>query len=384
MNPRVFLRFCPVLLLPILVAPLAAQGPTGRAWCFSNVGDSVYYSSNVFDDHMKAGSPYRSRVMGYEYAQYLYGHYDMGHAGPFAGNCTSYTGTVLAETARQTNELQATQAKKRLVSVAWSYNPDSAEVEFSYTALGEQGGHGPDLPKRKDDEGFCLTDNYAEPLYTSAVFPVPASGANLGAWQIAWMKYLGGKYGFKGEVYCSNNGRGDPRRMVAARIKGAKDTGRKVIETGWSYTAPAAVAAKPDDDPEPPKPGAPPPPPSAQLRDAAAKTSSEALGACQNDRLVSGAFDCYMVQRMVYNYIIAHPADATTPAAAFLANDKLDCKDCINQFAETWASNRAMSNGYSGPKSHCVGPKFLAAIKAKPYANRVKEFFDAAMKACPK
>lgn len=383
MSSRVVFRFSPLFLLPIVLAPLAAQNPTGRAYCFSNVGDSVLYSSNVFDNHMKAGSPYRSRVMAYEYTQYLFGHYDMGHAGPFAGTCGSYTGTVLAETARQTGELQATQAKHRVVSVSWSYDPDSAEVEFSYTAQPGE-GHSPELPRRTEDEGFCLTDNYAAPLYTSAVFPVPSSGANLGGWQIAWMKYLGGKYGYKGEVYCSNNGRGDPRRMVAARIKGAKDAGRKVIETGWSYTAPAAVAAKPDDDPEPTPGAAPPPPPPAKLGEVAAKTSNDALIACQNDRMVNGAMDCNMVQRMVYNYIMAHPAEAATPAAAFLANDKLDCKDCINQFAETWAANRAMSNGFTLPKSKCVGAKFLPALKAKPYVNRVKELFDAALKACPK
>ncbi|HEU5219547.1 MAG TPA: hypothetical protein VFU23_12885 [Gemmatimonadales bacterium] len=382
MTPRALLRIAPFLLLPITVAPLAAQNPTGRAWCSSNSGDSVVYSTPVFDDKMKAGSAYRSSFMGYEFTQYLIGHYDLARKGPFAAACGSFQTETLAETQRQTTELQVTSAGRKVVSVPWNYVPDSAEVEFSFAAQRSDGGS-PEMPRLPNNRAYCVTDTYAQPLYTSAIFPVSPDSVNLAAWQIAWMKFLSGKYGYKGDVYCNTEGRGWVPRVFAARVQGAKDAGRKVIATEWKYGAPAPAAAKPDDDPEP-KAAPAPPAPSAQLRDQVTKDANDALMFCQNDRMLNGALDCNMVQRTVYNYLIAHPASAGQPVAGLLSNDRLDCRNCLSQFVTEWARSRAQSNGYSPTKSTCVAPKFVAALQARPYVNRVKELFDAAMKACPR
>jgi hypothetical protein len=195
------------------------------------------------------------------------------------------------------------------------------------------------------------------------------------------MKFLAAKYGYKGQgvdvtkqnpVHCGNGSWGDPARMVRARIAGATAAGRKIVETGWK-PGDAASAAAP----------APPAAPSAELREAATKDGAEAKTFCQNDRMLNGALDCYMVQRTVYNYRMANGPGLSV--AELLANDKLDCTNCINPMnADMWATSRAQSNGFSLPKAKCVGPKFVAALKAKPYVNRVKELFEAAMKACPK
>jgi hypothetical protein len=75
-----------------------------------------------------------------------------------------------------------------------------------------------------------------------------------------------------------------------------------------------AGAAKPaDNDPEPAAPAPPPAPPSAQARDFATKEVAEVMALCNNDRMLSGAFDCNMVSRAVYNYRLAHWSAGATP-----------------------------------------------------------------------
>jgi hypothetical protein len=269
--------------------------------------------------------------------------------------------------------------------VDWVYHPDSAEVQYANTVVREQGVQ-PALPRGKNDKGSCASDQFAgAPLYTSAVFDA-GEQINLAQWQIQFSKYLQGKYGYniRWYVHCTDGAWGQPGKMLVQRIAGAKAAGRKVVETGWKYGQPApAVAAKPDDDPEP-KPAPAPPPPKTDNRELATADGNAALTQCQNDRLVSGAFDCYMVQRAVYNYRMEKGAVPAT-VAELLSGDRLDCSGCINAMnTEMWASNRAMSNGFTLDKSKCVGPKFLASLKAKPYVNRAAELFAAALKACPK
>ena len=238
MNFRVVRRIAPALLLPLAFSPLRAQNATGRGWCSSPAGgDSVFYSTPVFDTKFKAESPYRSRYMNYEFTQYLIGHYDVGRKGPFFGSCSASQTETQAETRRQTVEQQETAAHRRVVSVPWSYEPDSVEIEFSFTMQRTQGGSDPVLPRPVNNKAYCVTDTYAAPLYTSAVFPVSPDSINLAQWQIAWMKFLAAKYGYKGDVYCNDGGRGVVQRVLAARVKGARDAGRKIIDTGWKYGA---------------------------------------------------------------------------------------------------------------------------------------------------
>jgi len=379
MSARVLLHAITFLVVPIAAIPLAAQDATGRGYCATLTSDSVVYVTPVFDTKLKAGSPYRSQLMGLEYNQYIKGRFDYAHSDPHSATCGSYETVMQAESGRQTLELQVTRANGRVVPVTWAYQPDSAEVQFSFNAQPSEGGYGPAYKLGPNDKGFCVTESFSTPMYISSVFDLPTPG--LGEAPRAWTKFLAAKYGYKGQgvdptkqnpTHCGDGGWGDPARMVRARIAGAKAAGRKIVETGWK-PGDAAPAAAP----------APPAPPSAELREAATKDGSEALTFCQSDRMLNGALNCYMVQRTVYNYRMANGPGLSV--AELLANDKLDCTNCINPMnADMWATSRAQSNGFSLPKAKCVGPKFVAALKAKPYVNRVKELFEAAMKACPK
>lgn len=373
-------------LLAVASVPAAAQEKTGRAFCATNPGDSVVYITPAFDNGMKAGSPYRSRLMGYEYREYIMGRFGLPPAMDYRITCSPYATEAEATVGRGVIEAIAAKNNNTVKEVDWPYQPDSAEVAFSYTAVREQGQEVV-MPRGKNDKAYCASDQFAgAPLYTSAVFDIDDQAVNLAQWQIAFSKYLQGKYGYnvRWYVYCTDEGRGQPARLVAARIAGARAAGRKVIETGWKYgQAAAAVAAKPDDDPEP-KPAPAPPAPKTDNRQLATADGSAALTQCQNDRLISGAFNCYMVQRAVYNYRMEKGAVPAT-VAELLSGDRLDCSGCINAMnTEMWASNRAMSNGFTLDKSKCVGQKFLASIKARPYVNRAAELFAAALKACPK
>ena len=381
-----------VVLVPITAVPLAAQDATGRAYCSTRTGDSVVYLTPVFDTKLKMGSPYHSKLIAYEYNQYIKGRFDYHRGGPFDAECGLFDRAAQTDSFRQALVIRVNQAKGRIVPVNWTYEPDSAEVEFSFTAPRVQGGE-PLFKVPNQEKGFCVTNSFSAPLYVSAVFDWPPPAVNLAAAEIAWGKFLAARHGYTGQgvnpaqqnpTYCSEGSRGDPVRMIAARVAGARAAGRKVVETGWKFGAAApGGSGKPDDDPEPKAAPGPPPPPSPELREAAAKDGAEALALCQNDRMQSGALDCYAVQRTVYNYRMAHGPGL--PVAELLANDKLDCTTCFTPYnADVWATNRAQSNGFSLPKAGCVGPKFAAALKAKPYYNRVKELFEAAMKACPK
>lgn len=96
-----------------------------------------------------------------------------------------------------------------------------------------------------DDKGFCVTEPFSHTLYVSAVFNFPQP-VNLAAPEQAWMKFLGAKYGYEGDpvtrtqinpTYSSIEARGDPARIMAARVAGAA-AGRKVMETSWNFGAP--------------------------------------------------------------------------------------------------------------------------------------------------
>jgi hypothetical protein len=393
MRPPRLLPAVPAFLIPITAATLAAQDATGRAFCYTKASDPVVYVTPVFDTKLKAASPYRSKLIAYEYNQYIKGRFDYPRGGPFDASCDAFRSEAQNDSARQALELEVAQSKRRVVVVTWAYEPDPAEVDFSFKAQRTQGAaYGPEFPVPNREKGFCVTNSFTQPLYVSAVFDWPPPAVNLGAAEIAWGKYLAAKQGYTGQgvnpaqqnpTYCSDGSRGDPVRMIAARVAGAKAAERKSVETGWAYGVAAPGGESSPGPAAKPKAVGPPPPPSAELREAATKDGAEALTLCQADRMISGALDCYAVQRTVYNYRMANGPGLAV--AELLATDKLDCSTCFNAYnADMWATNRAQSNGFSLPKAKCVGPKFAAALKEKPYFNRVKELFEAAMKACPK
>jgi hypothetical protein len=148
--------------------------------------------------------------------------------------------------------------------------------------------------------------------------------------------------------------------------------------------APAAPAAA---TPTPNEPNANPArqtpvAPAQEVRDFATKEAAEVLPYCQNDKTLN-ALNCYMVQRAIYNYRMAHAADATRePFATLLTGDKLDCSGCVDGRLTGWARQQASAARLTQDVAQCIGERIVPLFRAKPYANRIKEAYDGAVAAC--
>jgi hypothetical protein len=352
--------------------------------CLSDPTGPVVYITPIFDTKLNPKVPIETGSIGREFNEYLKGRYGYDNRSNTPVYCLVGPSAAAVEANRARLNAQVPMTGKQ-VDVDWKYLPDTAWVTASYAFQRTQGGYGSGPTTQPADHGYCLSQLADGTLYLSAVFD--AKPTNLALWQIAFNKSLGGKHG--DALQCRNGTLDEAKRMVKARADGARAADRKVVDTGWKYgdaAAASAPAAKPDADPEPAPPPPPPAPPSAQARTFATNEMAEVRALCNNDKMISGAFDCSLVSRVVYNYRLAHwSADAAPePLAQLVAGDKLDCTTCLKQFASMWAASRAQSAGYPLAPAQCVGDRFAEILKAKPYLSRVKESFDAAMKACPK
>jgi len=374
LSPRWF-RQAVVLLASLAMVPskLSAQ-TTLRLFCYSDYSGqgSVVYMTQIFDTGLgrpEPGVDIFSPIAG-EFLEYLKGRYDYKSS-------SNYPGCSL-ETGRGQIKALAEQGGKQVVELEWNYSHDPATA-----GVGPQG-----KPTDSKDYGWCFSPGTSGTVYAAGPFQLKGRGAE--NWNRAFGKFLADKYGLKAEASCDvGTTLAWAERRVKLHIQGARDGDRKVVETGWEWaTNPAsAPAAKPaDDDREPAAPPPPPPPPSAQARAFATKEVPDVMALCNNDRMLSGAFDCNLVSRVVYNYRLAHWSAGATPEplAQLFTGDKLDCSTCVKQFASMWAASRAQSAGFQQEPAQCVGKRFVESIKAKPYPNRVKEFFDAALAACKK
>lgn len=395
-NPRITARAAAtalaLLLLVLPIRPAAAQAATWHSYCSTEADGTAYFSS-AFDTGLNGKARVATGPIEREFTEYLKGQFGYHSNAPHAVNCARLPSADAAATALDGLKTQAQSQGKKVVEVGWTFVPDTAQVSISNDFSRQGEGRSVEFVG-KFDHGYCVSEGIGGPQYVSAVFAPEVF--NLSQWLNAFDKFLRSKYGFTGNgadpakinpVACNSGWAGGIERLIKARSDGARAGGRKVIETGWKPGgAPAAApAAAKDDDKEPPPAPPPPPPPSADVRKAATDEGPAVLALCQNDRLIEGTFDCYAVQRAIYGYRIAHAGSPPEPLQDLFMGEKVDCSGCLKtNFLSMWAANRAMSNGFSGPKSGCVGTKFEAAIKAAPYPHRVKDLFEAAMKACPK
>lgn len=395
--PRLLLRAVPLSVpAALLFAPIhaaAAQAGTWHSVCSSEVGGSVYVTP-VFNTRLNVVAHMSMRPIEREFLQYLMGRFGSVGNAPFPANCARQPTAEAAATTMAGVRTQAQNAGRKLVPVEWRYDPDTALVSLSYD-LSRQGEGRNVEPAAGTDHGYCLTSGIGGPQYVSAAFST-GPGANLSLWLNAFDKFLRNRYGYTGNgvdvramnpVECNIGSATLVARLIRARSEGARAGGRKVVGTGWKPGDAAAAAVRPakDDDREPPPAKAPSPPPSADVRRFATDEGTAVLALCQNDRLIDGPFDCYAVQRAIYNYRIAHAGSPPEPLQELFMGEKVDCSSCLKSgFVATWAANRAMSNGFSSEKSECVGKQFEAGIKAHPFPHRARDLFEAAMKACPK
>jgi hypothetical protein len=392
MSSRRLLRPNVLLLVSLAIVAgafaqttLAAQAG-GQGYCLSELSDTVVYTTAIFDTKLNPKVPIATHSIARELHEYLKGRYGYKSRRDYPVVCVVLPSVAEAE-AQKGRALGLVPSASKQVEVDWKYLPDSAWVAASFVFQRGQGGDASAPPRQPADHGYCFSQPAEGALHVSAVFD-GRPGMNIALWQIAYSKYLGPKNGFIGNVSCSSGSLKEAQRMVKARTDGVRAANRQVVETGWKYdeAASSVPSAKPDEDREPAAPPPPPPPPSAQARDFATKEMPEVMAMCNNDKLISGAFDCNMVSRVVYNYRLGHWSAGATPEplAQLFAGDKLDCTTCVKQFASMWAASRAQSQGIQLAPAQCVGERFVEGLKTKPYLNRVKELFDAAVAACKK
>lgn len=347
-----------------------AQSTTVQAVCWSNLNAPVIYFSQVFDTGL--GRPDQGEDMfspiSNAFHQYLKGRYDYNTSASAGAQCVGQLSA--AQTIAHKNRVLAQFGTgKQVVELEWAFSPDTSSARSTAA----------------QDGGYCTTTGSTGTVYVAGPFDLKGRMATYD-WNRAFSQFLTSKYGFKGEVNCAI---GMPRfralRHYSFYVQGARDGNKKVVETGWDWSSAVASspAAKPNEDKEPARPAAPAATPSQQARDVATKDGQEALTTCNQDRATNWAFDCYKVQRLVYNYRIEHAADAGSEPLAMLLSDKLDCSSCVDDTrTPAWAKQQAHGAGNKPAVSECVGQRIVAAFKAKPYVSRLKEVYDATLAAC--
>ncbi len=393
MIPRSFLLlFGLALIASAAIIPAhtathpANQGMT-KGFCYSDTNAPSVYFSNIFDVAIKARSGLSTQPLNNAFYNHLVEIYDYKTRANYPTGCSLFETRSQAEMRRNQLVSEAQRASKQVVDVSWNPGPIVEEP------MGDGVSIGPKVPPAIHT--FCALGN-ADTMYFSAVFD-SVGPLNIQAWNNGFKEFLSRTYGFEAEVEptCTPlNTLREAEQILKARIGGVRYNRHKAVETGWKF-GPNAVTRprpkptpKPDDDAEPvalgPASRPAPASPSADIRQFATQEAPLALAYCQNDRMIAGSFDCYCIQRAVYNYRMEHASEPgqPEPLANLFAKDKLDCRGCIGQFVEMWATSHAQSQSLPRPVAECVAKRYVASLRAKPYPAHVKELFKAAMTAC--
>ena len=180
-------------------------------------------------------------------------------------------------------------------------------------------------------------------------------------------------------------------RLLHDRVVGLRANNHKAVETGWKFD-PTDIAANkprpkptptPDDDPEPvaqQRPAAQTAPPSQSIKDFAAKEGPQVLAYCQKDPMLSKIFDCYRVQRSVYNYRMEH--GSSEPLASLFKQEKVNLAEAIGTGLGQWVRDRATAQGLGNRVINCIEQKFNVSFYEKPYISKMQEIYNASVAAC--
>ena len=355
-----------------------------KVFCYSDNNTPVVYFSRILDVTSKATSKINPQPLNFAFFNYLVEEYDYKNSSNYPIGCSLFESFSQAAARKQELIAEAQRANKQVVEVNWNPGPlvETPQGDDSVTI-------GPKGPP--PTHTFCALGN-ADTMYFSDVFDTSGALMNQ-AWNNGFKDFLNKTYGFEAEVDATctiMNTVREAERTLKARIGGVRYNRHKAVETGWKF-GPNAVTKprpkptpKPDDDPETTAQRPAPPTPPADIRQFATNEGTEVLAYCQNDRMVSGAFDCYCIRRAAYNYRMAHASEPGPPEpfANLFAKDKLDCSGCIAQFVVMWATSHAQSASLPLPTAQCVAKRFDTTLHAKPYPSHVKELFNAAIAAC--
>lgn len=371
------------LLAAGIVHPLHGQGaPTAGGYCFSDALEPVVYFSAVFDTKLNPNVTNDAFPIVREFHAYLKARYGFTTNSNYPISCGVSNSVAMAEADRGRTEDRMRREQRKVVEVDWKYLPDETAAAASFNRSGGDPRYPP--PRPQADHGFCVAGPLEGPLYVSDTFDAVAP-VSIAQWNIAFLRFLGGKYGYKGNIQCENGSLHESQRVLKAATDGARAASRNIVETGWKYDAAASAVPAPrvEEDREPPRPAPGASAASTDARKLAGKEAPAVLTYCQHDRLLSVVFDCLRVQQTVIAYRIAHAADTPEPLAALFTGDKLDCTKCLDNYKQAaWAKRQALAQRMKAPVATCVSREFTAKLKARPYPNRVQEHYDAAVAAC--
>ena len=101
---------------------------------------------------------------------------------------------------------------------------------------------------------------------------------------------------------------------------------------------------------------------------------------CQNDRMLSKIFDCYRVQRSVYNYRMEH--GASDSLASLFKEEKVNLAEAIGTGLGQWVRDRATAQGLDNKITNCIEQKFNVSFYDKPYISKMNEIYAASVTAC--
>jgi hypothetical protein len=367
-------------VVPALAPALAQGAPTAGGLCFSDPGAPVVYFSPAFDTRMNPNVTNSASTMVREFHAYLKARYGFTSNSNYPVSCGYSASVAVAQASRVELEGRMRREDRKVVDVDWTSLPDEAAAAASFGRTSRDARAAPPSPPA--DHGFCAAGVFPGPEYLSAIFDaVPP--VSIAQWGQAWLRFLGGKYAYKGAIDCQNGTLDDSRRILKAMADGARIASRNVVETDWKFDLAANTApAKPvDEDKEPVRPAAAAA--ATDARNVAGKEAPAILAYCQKDRQLSQVFECRRVQQTVLAYRIAHAGGAAEPLAVLFTGDKLDCTKCMdNQTQAAWARRTALAARLKAPVANCVAKEFVDRLKAKPYPNRVEEHYDAAVAAC--
>ncbi len=363
------------------LVPQAANHIYTKAFCSSEQDKPVVYFSKIFDVDITVPTIDTQPLVN-GFIIHLKEKYDYQTSSNYPVVCPLYKTLGEAEATKRKMETQVQPTAKQIIEVDWT-PPAWAQP------LQSPGGPGyfpqsPPIPTHT----FCAV-GHESTMYFSTVFDT-VGALNSKSWNDGFVEFLSKRYGFVAEVEptCTilNTVR-EAEKNLSARVGGVRANNHKAVETGWKYDPTGTYKPLPkptpkvDDDPEPPQ-KQPRPAPAADARDFAQQEGSAALTLCQNDRVMSGAFDCYRIQRTVYTYRIEHASDVN-PEPLVKLLDKLDCSECIVDFrVKGWAQSAAQSRGLPAKAADCVAQRFVTNLHAEPYPSHATKIFNAAFAGC--
>lgn len=383
MIPRNVFRYRVFVLCLALIAfgynIVPAQNPW-KLYCASTLDQPTVYFSNIFGANTKARTQISTLPLGFAFKNFLVEEYDFKSSSNYPAGCGFFQTLSQAEANKRQLVAQAQKAKKQVVEVNW--NPGLlAEVP-----QGDGASIGPAGPTHTHT--ICAL-GHGNIMYFSAVFETagwqPAPALNN-----AFNNFLRKNYGAEGEANCTSmNTLREATRLLRDRVGGVRANNRKAVETGWKFD-PTDIAGNkprpkpaptPDDDPEPVAQQRPTPAkPSQSIKDFAAKEGPQVLDYCRKDPMLRKIFDCYRVQRSVYNYRMAHGSGESL--VSLFTQEKVNLAEAIGTGLGLWVRERATAQGLDNRVTNCIEQKFNVSFYGKPYISKMQEIYNTSAAAC--